>query len=121
MSAAITIRAATAADFHELYGEAPKHTVWAEVAELDGRVVGIAGIAYGNELPLLFSRLRPELRPYKRFILNAARHLAARARKHHAVAIPDRGEPLSAKLLTTIGGHKVATSTEGDVYAWPTQ
>jgi hypothetical protein len=114
----ITVRPATAADFATLYGYAPKHTFRGEVAELDGVAVGIGGIAYGFGRPLLFAKVTPALRPFKRFILTAARRLAELAMVHQAVAVADPAEPLSGKLLSKIGLHKVAESPEGDVFEW---
>lgn len=114
----LSVRHATQADFHLLYGEAPARTIRAEVAELDGVPVAIAGIAYGGERPLLFSRILPALRPHKRFIVRQARRFAEIARKAHAVAVADCQNPTSAKLLTHCGLHKVADSTHGEVYGW---
>lgn len=116
----LTVRPATAADFFALYGENPAHTINAEVVvESDGRVLGIGGISYLPGQPVLFANLLPELRRHKRFIVEAALHLAARAKAAHAVAIADPAEPLSVKLLTKLGLHKVADCTGGEVFAWP--
>jgi hypothetical protein len=113
-----TVRHATAADFTALYGTALQRTIHAEVAELDGVVVGIAGIMYGLDRPLLFAKLLPALRPHKRFVLICARHLAKRAKEHQAVAVADPGELLSCKLLAKLGAHKIGECAEGEVYAW---
>lgn len=115
----LTVRPATAADFFALYGEKPDHTIKAEVVEADGRVLGIGGIAYSGERPLLFSKMLPELRRHKRFIVEAALHLAARAKAAHAVAVADPKEHCSVRLLTKLGLHKVADSAGGDVFGWP--
>lgn len=114
----LTVRPATQADFHALYGEAPARTIRAEVAELDGVPVAIAGIAYGGERPLLFSRILPALRPHKRFIVRQARRFAEIARKAHAVAIADCQSTASARLLQAVGAQKVGESEQGEVFAW---
>lgn len=115
----LTTRPATSTDFHHLYGEAPARTIRAEVAEIDGVLVAIAGIAYGGERPLLFSRILPALRPHKRFIVRQARRFAEIARKAHAIAIADCERPASARLLQATGAEKVADSSQGEAYAWP--
>ena len=104
-----------------MYGEPPPVTVWASVAELDGRVVGIGGIAYIGEKPVLFSRIKDELRPYRKFIVQAARDLARMAASVKAVAVASKTEALSCRLLARLGMQWFASTPEGEVFVWPTR
>ena len=116
-----TLRLAQPGDFEALYGEPLAFTIWAETAELDGAVVGIGGIAYIGGRPILFSRMRDELRPYKKFILRCARRAAQMAAETRAAAIANPDEPLSCRLLERIGLTWKGTAEEGEVFAWRTR
>jgi hypothetical protein len=111
-------RAARAGDYEALYGAPLRHTIWAETAELDGRVVGIGGIAYVDGKPMLFSRVTDELRPFKRFIVRWAHHAAQMAKATNALALANPEEPLSCKLLQRIGLQWCGTMPEGEVFGW---
>lgn len=93
-------------------------TIQAYVAEMDGKVVGIGGIAYVPGKPVLFSKMKDELRPYKKFILQSARELAAKAKAVGAVAIANPKESLSCKLLHRIGMTWADTTPDGEAYTW---
>lgn len=112
------LRPARAGDFETLYHEPLRHSIWAHTAELDGRVVGIGGIAYIGKQPVLFSRMVDELRPHKRFIVRCAKRAAEMARVAHAAAVANPKEPLSCRLLMRIGLAWCGTMPEGEVFAW---
>ena len=75
MSAILICEPADAAALTEFYGELPAETTRAVVARLDGRVVGIVGVAISGGYATLFSDTKPELAPYLRsmVILRAVR------------------------------------------------
>ena len=111
-----TIRPATLADFTTLYGRAPDRTIRAWAAELDGQPVGIAGIAYNGPRPVMFGKITPALRPYRRFIVRAAKELAEIGHEACAVACADPREPLSCKLLQRLGFEFIGNGKDGSVY-----
>lgn len=58
------MRPATAADIREYYGEPYRFTVRANAVLLDGKVVGIVGVAREYDIGKFFSDVKPELEPH---------------------------------------------------------
>lgn len=112
------LRHARQGDYEALYQTPLPFTIRAEVAELDGRAVGIGGIAYIHGQPVLFSRMTDDLRPFKKFIVQCARRAALMAAETHAAAVASPKEPLSCKLLQRLGLSWRGTSSEGEVYRY---
>src|SRR3546814_16604626 len=73
------------------------------VVEIDGRVIGLAGLVFQGPLVTAVSIVLPELRRYPRTILKGARIVAAWARQAHAPALADPDHPNAAKLITRLG------------------
>ena len=87
------------------YGYVPQPTIQAHVAVLDGRVVGVAGIAFESGGPMLFSDPAPEMRARRRDMVRAVRFLEAQAKgfKGRLFAIAKVGEPAAPRLLKRLG------------------
>jgi hypothetical protein len=60
----LTYRLATPADVVEFYGRTPAETLRVAVVLLDGKVVGIVGLARSAFSVRLFSEYKPELTPH---------------------------------------------------------
>ena len=113
------LRNATVDDYEAFYGERPKHSIRALVAELDGKVVGIGGILYSTPI-LAFSEMREELRGYPLFIMKSAKKLAKMMDKYgqYAIAVACPNEKNSQKLLEHLGFTKISSTDEQEVYQW---
>ena len=123
----LEVRQATAADVIEWYEGYPPATLRAWVAVLDGRVVGIAGVAYGGLsksrfVPEAFSEFKPELQPYLRSpqVQTAIRRVVKmiRTTRPGPIAYADSKHPGAERLLTRLGAVRIASSEQGEVYQW---
>ena len=98
------IRDATRKDLLSFYGKLPSESVRARVAELDGEIIGIIGISYG-QVPLFFSDIKPEMRSFKMTIVREAKKFMETLKNHgqgaYAQACPD--ESLSERLIEMLG------------------
>jgi hypothetical protein len=124
----VEVRRATAADLREYYGGDPPATVKAFVALLDGKVMGVMGIAYGGlararPAPEAFSESRPEFAPYRRSmaVLRGIKQVVAMIRRTRPapIAIADRNYPQSEQLLQRLGAVRIGHCEQGEVYQWP--
>lgn len=113
-----TLRPATSADFEAVYGHAPLFSMRALTAVLDGKPVGIGGIAFIGRETQLFSKMLSDLRPFKRFIIQCALIGAGMARETGALAVASKDEPSACKLLERIGGECVGRVPHGEVFRW---
>ncbi len=95
-------RPATKADMAEFYDEAPTGSVRAWVADLDGKVIGIAGCVYVGDKVVAFSAMKEEMRAFPVTIMRAARFIAKKL-PPGAVAKAYDQEKHSAKLLERLG------------------
>lgn len=112
-------RPATGADVYEFYGESPPpKAMRAWVAELDGRIVGIGGLYYGPNGVCLFSEMKDELRPYKKFIVQSARFLVELARPLQAAVVADANIAGSERLLERLGLLPAFDVEYGKVFRW---
>lgn len=124
----IFVRPATAADLREYYGGDPPATVQAFAALLDGKVMGIMGIAYGGlskarPVPEVFSESRSEFAPYRRSMpvlrgIKRLQRLILRTRPR-PIAIADAFYPQSEELLQRLGAVRIGRCEQGEVYQWP--
>lgn len=123
----VIVRRATAADLREYYGGDPPATVKAFAALLDGKVMGVMGIAYGGlararPCPEVFSESRPEFARHRKSfaVLRAVKELMAMvARTRPApIAIADRNYPQSTELLQRLGAVRIGSCEQGEVYQW---
>ena len=97
-------------------------TLWASVrgitAELDGEVVGIAGLAYAKPIQC-FSVIKDELKNRPRDIVRAAKLVREMLDESPlpVYATPDVDAPTACKFLTHIG---FVPLSDGE-YEWPKQ
>jgi len=123
----LIVRRATAADLRAYYGGDPPATVKAFAAVLDGKVMGVMGIAYGGlaksrPAPEVFSESKPEFARHRKSfaVLRAVKELMAMiARTKPApIAIADRNYPQSRQLLQRLGAVRIGQCEQGEVYQW---
>lgn len=95
------LRPATPGDIEAFYGGAPHPEMRAYVAELEGRVIGIGGTYRHDGRDVAFSDLKPEMKRYRRAIVEGARLFQ---REFGAcIALADPQEPGAERLLTRLG------------------
>jgi N-acetylglutamate synthase-like GNAT family acetyltransferase len=116
------IRHATLGDLISFYGEAPKETVRAIVAELDGEIIGVGSLVYQpKSVTGLKMEIKPEMRRYKFSLHKGAKMLLdmARATGMPAVAaIRDASEPRSSQWLERLGFQHAADDVSGEIWIW---
>lgn len=123
----LEVRQATAADVIEWYEGYPPATLRAWVAVLDGKVVGIAGVAYGGLsksrfVPEAFSEFKPELEPHLRSapVQRAIRRVVKmiRATRPGPIAYASPKHEGSQELLKRLGFRRIGSCEQGEVYQW---
>ena len=102
----VIVRSATKADIEAFSGMADKPTLKAMVGEIDGRIIGIGGVALAKGRWFGFVDLTEEARPYKMHIMRAAKRVLAEAKREgirfiYAEASPH--EPGAIRWLTSLG------------------
>lgn len=110
------VRRATRADYMAFFGKA-EATMWALAGEVDGKIVGIGGLAHVNGRQVLFLDIAPEARRYKVTLMREAKKMmdAVKASGRAFVyAKPDPKEPAAAKWLRSLG----FAPTEGGYWLW---
>lgn len=126
--AKVVVRRATVADLREYYGGDPPATLKAFAALLDGKVMGVMGIAYGGlararPAPEAFSESRPEFAPYRQSmaVLRGIKSLQAMIERTRPrpIAVADRRYPQSEELLRRLGAVRIGRCEQGEVYQWP--
>lgn len=119
MSAAPTpqIVPCTRAHLEEL-GEQPKGAGRAYAAVLEGRTLGVCGFYQDGSRLVLYSKVTPELRRWKKVIVRGARMAMAAASQVRApiAAVAEPEISGSARMLKALGFEHV----EDDVYWRPT-
>jgi hypothetical protein len=118
MTARPELRPATAADVAMFY-PGGGHSMRAIVAELDGRVIGLAGLVFRGGQVTVVSALRPEMLAYRKTIMRGARIVAGWARQANAPALADPDYPNSAKLLARLGFTDMGDTAQGRIFGWP--
>lgn len=76
------------------------------VGEIDGRIIGMGGIASSHGRWFAFCDLKDEARKYKRAIVKAARTVMADARQMDVAFVyaeADPEEPMSVRWLQSLG------------------
>lgn len=118
----ITSRWASAADLEKLYGQTLPVTVRAQVALADGEPFAAVGLARVGERQVLFSDYLPGTRDWLRkpAALKAilAIRNAIRERRGPVVALADRYEPDSDRLMIRLGFEFVEETEDGGLYRW---
>ena len=115
------LRPATAGDVADFFGKPQAKTVQAVVMELDGRVIGIGGLAYEGDKLVAFGDFKPEALKYKRMVVKGARMVRDMVAKARApvFTVADDKYPGSAKLLLRLGFDQVEPDGRQEVFKWP--
>ena len=114
------IRSATLEDIEQYYGKPLGNSVRAIVADLDGKILGVAGMAYHKDQMLAFSKMDDEMKAYPFTIMRAARKFAKMARKYgkNVLAVAACYEKNSDAFLRRVGFEFIGETSEGRVYKW---
>ena len=115
----ITIRPASREDIAAFSDEENKPTIKAFCAELDGKIIGLGGVALEKGRFIAFADLPDEIRPYKMTIMRWAKRFFEQARKDgirfiYADANPN--EPKSVAWLKSLGFERDHRSKR--LYRW---
>jgi hypothetical protein len=101
------VRPATADDIAAFYGEDdPRPTVLAWAGEVDGKVLGIGGLAFAQGWWFGFCDISAEGRRYKVTIAKMARMIMAEAQARgirYVYADADANEPMAVRWLRSLG------------------
>ena len=107
-------------DFVDFYGTEPPYSFKAWVAELDGKVIGLAGFALGGAVPMAFSDMTEEMAKYPVTIMRESRRvmneLAGVGRPLHCLA--SKHLPNSEAFLQRLGWTWFRHDENGEVYTW---
>lgn len=123
----VEVRRATLADLRDYYGDEPPATMKAWAVLLDGRVMGVMGIAYAGlardrPAPEAFSDSREEFAPYRNSmpVIAAGKELMRLVRRTRPgpIAIADKHYPQSEQVLRRLGAVRIGTCEQGEVYQW---
>ncbi len=115
----IIFKHATKEHVKEFYGDQCTKSFKGYVALLDGKVVGIGGLSYENDVMLLFSDMKDEFRPFKNDIWKAIglADQMVKETKYPVVAVANKKEKNSEWLLTNLGFNPSGESTpEGKIF-----
>jgi len=105
-SCEIIVRRASRADLDAFSPGRNRPTVKAWVGEVDGRIVGLGGLALSNGRWIAFCDLADEARPHKRAIVRAGRDVIAEARRAghtFLYAEADASQPMAKRWLESLG------------------
>lgn len=112
-------RQGTAKDLNEFYGGPPIYSMRALVAELDGKVIAVAGTYRAKDQMYAFSEMKDEMRRRKRDILRMAKLVLPMLDRHRQlIAHASKTEKSSARFLEWLGFEYVAPAEHGDIYLW---
>ena len=116
------VRPATGKDVADLHPMAPGISYRAKVAELDGKVVGIIGMALTRPRACVFFSGTEELKPYLKSVqmLRELKRFEAmfKARGLPVYAIREKDEPKAPAILKRLG-FKFVNEFDGDeIYEW---
>lgn len=116
----IVIRPATRADIEAFSDMPDKPTIRAYVAEMDGKVIGMGGMAFQKGRWIAFCDLTPESRKLKVSIVKTAGRIMDDAMKsgvRFVYAQPDLNEPGAIRWLERLGFEPDPRSG-GLLYRW---
>lgn len=89
------------------------------VAELDGKVIAIAGTYHAKEQVYAFSEMKDEMRKRKRAILHMAALAMPLVYRHPLVmAFASTTEKSSRRFLNWLGFKYFGPSELGEIYTW---
>ena len=112
------IRPGRPADWLAFYGEPPKRTVRPIVADLDGKILGVAGLERQHGFYVAFSDISDDMRKHKTAMLRAGKMLVDMIKECRlpVVGIQNKDEPTSINFLTHLG---FVPTEEPEVLVWP--
>ncbi len=113
-----TIRPLRSDDVTAYRGAPLRRTVRGFAAELDGRVVGIAGLSYDGAVLKAFSEFDPEMRGYRVTMLKAAKRVLGLIGGCRPLAVVDGGDVRAARFARHLGFELLARHSRGDIYRW---
>lgn len=111
-------RPACQEDVEAFYGPHLALTMRAWVWTLEGKPIGLAGVVYhgDGQVPMIFSKLRPEARRFPRTIVDGARAMLREMARQPMYAIADSDTPTAPRFLAHLGFEFVRPSLIGDLY-----
>jgi hypothetical protein len=118
----VTTRYASAADLEAIYGSKPSVTIQAIVACLDGTPFAVVGLARIDGQLTLFSDYKPGFKRHLRHpaviraILQVKQTMVRRGAP--VVALADKNEPDSDRLMRRLGFEPVGECEDGGLYKW---
>lgn len=119
------VRYATGADLDAYYGQGnrPSPSMRAIVAELDGEILGVAGLIYWRDQRTAISDMRPAMQDYPVTVMKAARMFARLLNQYGdgALAIASDKYPRAAEFLTRVGFKHIGRIKNGEVFQWQIQ
>ena len=111
------IRLARADDIDQFYGgDKPHFNMRALVADLDGEILGVAGLGDGDGYIQAFSSMDDRLREYPRVIVEGLRRFRSMINGCHVFAVASDAELNSAKVLARCGFRYVEETAQGRLY-----
>ena len=112
------IRPATRTDIIEFRGEPYRESFKGIVAELDGEIIGVAGVLHTEHLQA-FSTITDAMRKYPKSIILAARKFKEILNSYECqiYALASEKEKNSTGFLEHVGFEKY----RGELYRWPIQ
>lgn len=112
-------RAATYEDLRDWYGEVPAYTIRAWVLEVDGKVLGVGGLAYLKGRPNhLFTEWKPELKRWPLAMVKAMRRGLSHLHGVPALARIHPDEPGAERISQMMGLTRAGEDKEGIIYRW---
>lgn len=114
----VSIRPAKAGDYEAIYGEPLKHSIRAYTAEIDGKPVGIAGVAYVGGQVSAFSKGLPGIPKHWAARGTVVVKKMLREMNCPVLAIADPEIPTSSDFLKRVGFEHVTTNSQGEVFRW---
>jgi N-acetylglutamate synthase-like GNAT family acetyltransferase len=102
----VTVRLATREDIDAFVALDAKPTIRALVAEKEGRIIGLGGVALSRGRWYAFADLPDEIRPHKMLIARAAKRFLEEARRdgiRFIYAKASETEPRAIRWLTSLG------------------
>ena len=111
----ITVRPLTSWDILNWYGSSRKETIKGYAAEMNGKLIGIGGVAFHPNYAEAFSEIKPEFMQNKKALVKAAKKVRElfKGLGYPILAVPDDSHPNAAKFLEYLGFEE----HEG-VYIW---
>ena len=110
----MNIRPITQADFVEMTGGAPTHSLRGFACDHEDKIIGIAGVLHSRPL-IAFSLLEPEIKSNRRVIIEAIKRFRELLKSYDAqiIAIPDENQKTANQFLEHVG-----FKPDGGYFVW---